>query len=118
MNKSPLETGRRRELTQAQKVDLIVLSSNPNFESVYILMENEVLDARDEAMAVDPVNEKLQAVRMSQAHTIAKFYAKIRKEIEFAATEQLDTIKTKAVQEATQEQEFLDSIVLEQASGN
>ena len=118
MNKSPLETGRIKELSQAQKMDLIVLSTNPNFQTVYDLMENEVLAARDEAMAVDPTEEKKQVVRMTEAHAMAKFYQKIRKQIEFAATEQLENIKAKAAQEATQEQDFLESVVLEQASGN
>lgn len=118
MNKLPLETGRRRELTNAQKMDLIVLSSNPAFEAVYILMENEVLDARDEAMAVDPVEEKKQVVRMTEAYAIAKYYGKIRKQIELAATDQLEAIRAKATQEAAQEQQFFEDIVLQQASGN
>ena len=80
-------------------------------------MENEVLDARDEAMAVDPVEEKKQVVRMTEAHAIAKFYQKIRKQIEFAAQEQIEEIKSKAAQEATQEQEFMEAVVMEQASG-
>jgi hypothetical protein len=118
VNKSPLETGRIKELSQAQKMDLIVLSTNPNFQTVYDLMENEVLAARDEAMAVDPTEDKKQVARMTEAHAMAKFYQKIRKQIEFAATEQLAKVQEKAAQEATQEQEFLEEIVLQQASGN
>jgi hypothetical protein len=80
-------------------------------------MENEILAARDEAMAVDPTEEKKQAVRMTEAHAMAKFYQRVRDKIEYAAQEQLDAIKLKAAQAVTQEQEFFEEVILQQASG-
>lgn len=118
VNKSPLETGRFAELTQAEKMDLIVLASNPNFQTIYKLMENECIAAREDAISVDPKDKEGQIAALTIAHAMHKFYVKIRKEIQFAGQEQLDLIKTKAALAAAQEQDFLESIVIEQASGN
>lgn len=118
MDKSPLITGRQTELTDAQKMDLIVLSANPTFEVVYLLWENLILDARDEAMAVDPSEPAKQASRMTEAHALAKAYKRFRDNVTNSLAEQHGKIKLKVAETLAKEQDFIDQIVLSQASGN
>lgn len=118
MDKSPLITGRQTVLTDAQKMDLIVLSANPAFEVVYLLWENLVLDARDDAMAVDPSEPIKQTSRMTEAHALAKAYKRFRDNVTNSLAEQHSKIKLKVAADLANEQNFIEQIVLSQASGN
>ncbi len=118
MNKSPLETGRAVELTTTEKMDLIVWSSSPSFEVVCKLLENKVLNGRDEAMAVDPAEEIVQRARMTEAHAMAKFYQWFRDEIRMASADELAKMKEKANRALLRDQEVIENIIVSSAAGN
>jgi hypothetical protein len=118
VNKSPLETGRAVELTTNQQMDMIVWASSPTFPTACQILENEVLNARDEAMAVDPAEKETQHARMTEAHGMAKMYQRFRKQIEMASTNELAKLKERANRELLKDQELIENIVVSSASGN
>ncbi len=103
------------QLSVMQKTDLFAFSHTETAKSLWELMENVVVEARDEAMAIDPAEEKIQKARMDTAHAMAKFYTRIRKEIESLASEQMGEIERLANEEILKDQELIEAIVLDQA---
>lgn len=118
VNKSPLETGRAVELTTGEQMDIIVWSSSPTFLTVCKLLENIVLNARDEAMAVDPALRDVQYARMTEAHGIAAAYHKFRNEVDTASATELAKLKEKANRELAKDQDFVANALISSVSGN
>lgn len=118
LNKSPLETGRQIQLTDAQKMDLIVWASSPVYSVIVDMLESEILDARDEAMATDPAEKEQQSARMTEAHGMAKLYQRFVKKVESCSQEQFAKVQEKANRAILKDQSIVDEIILSQASGN
>lgn len=106
---------RTTQLSVMQKTDLFAFSHTETAKSLWELMENLVIEARDEAMSIDPADEKLQKARMDTAHAMAKFYTRLRKEIESLASERMGEIERLANEEILKDQERIEAIVLGQA---
>jgi len=110
----PVKLGQRTvtALTEAQKMDLVSFSSMSTAQTLYLLMENEILEARDAAMAADPADEKRVLALQAQAHAMALFYTRLKKSIENAINEHLGIIAEKATEEALRDQEEIERIVI------
>lgn len=106
---------RINELDVMQKTDLFAFAHTETSKALWLLMENMVIEARDEAMATDPADEKTQKARMTEAHAMAKFYTRIRKEIESLVTEQMGEIQRLANEEILKDREKVEEIILSQA---
>jgi hypothetical protein len=100
------------ELNEFERLDLAVFSAMPASQSLYKLMEFEILKARDEAMAVEPSNKELVLSKQAIAHTMALFYTRVRKAIEGEVLKHKDDIANKANKENKMEQEEIERIVL------
>lgn len=98
-----------------EKADLFAFSHTETCRALYKLMENMVIDARDEAVAVPPEEEKLQKAKMDMAHAMSKFYTRLRKEIETTASEHLGETQYLANQEVLKDQDTIEAIILDQA---
>lgn len=106
------------QLSVMQKMDLFAFSHTETAKSLWELMQNMIIEARDEAMAVDPAEEKVQKARMDTAHAMAKFYTRVRKEIEFLSNERMGEIERLANEEIMKDQDRIETIILNQtASG-
>lgn len=112
--KKPRELNRRTvtELTEIEKIDLVVFSSMPVAETLFRIMEDEILEARDLAMATDPVNVKQVLALQAEAHAMARFYTRIRNKIEGSKVEHFGNIAAKAVEEAIQDQDELENLII------
>lgn len=69
-------------------------------------------------MAIDPSEGERVAGAHAIAHAQQLFVERVLKIIEDAATAQLAGHKLKAAQELIEDQEFVESIILNQATGN
>lgn len=110
-----VKDSRIQALDVKEKVDLFAFSHTETCRALYKLMENLVLDARDEAMAVPPEEEKLQKAKMDMAHAMSKFYTRLRKEIESTASEHIGELQRIANEEVMKDQDAIESIILDQA---
>lgn len=118
MDKSPLETGRQMVMTETAEQELIVWSSSPTYKTTCDLLESIVLDSRDEAMAVDPAEEAKQKARVTEAHAMAKMYKVFRDRIDGLTEDRKARMKTKANRQLIQDDAFIESIILANASGS
>lgn len=98
-----------------QKMDLFAFSHTEAAKSLWALMENLIIEARDEAMAIDPAEEKIQKARTDTAHGMAKFYTRLRKEIESIASERVGEIQRLANEEILKDHEAVENIILSQS---
>lgn len=105
------------DLSNFEKLELIQFSATTYFKTVCKLMEMEVISARDVAMTVDPVNTREQTARMTEAHAMARFYTRFRKTVENMAKEHMGELRAAAAEEAAQDQDIIEQIILAQASG-
>jgi len=118
VNKSPLETGRQMEMTETAAQELIVWSTTPVYKTVCDLFESIVLDARDEAMAVDPAEEVKARARLTEAHAAAKVYQQFRDKIESLSADRLAKLKDKVNRQLIKDDAFIESVILANASGS
>lgn len=118
LEKSPLQSGRQVELSQAQQTEMIIWATSESFPVACQILENEVLNARDEAMVVDPADKETQHARMTEAHGMAKLYQRFRKQIENASSTQLAKLQEKANRSILKDREAIEKIIVESAAGN
>lgn len=78
------------ELTNQEQMDLIILSANPQLNTLWKFMEMEIVNARDEAMDVDPSEPVKQQSKMTIAHAMGRFYTHIRQRIAYVTREHLN----------------------------
>lgn len=102
------------ELTEAQKMELASLAGTNTGEVLFLLMENEVINARDEAMAVDPSDEKQQRAKMTIAHAMSKFYTRLRKQITYQFMEHYNRIQEKTAEATLEDRRTIEEIILKQ----
>lgn len=105
-------SGQAVDLSESDKQDIVFAANH--YQPLYKLMELLIVKARDEAMLVDPSKEAEQRAAMTVAHAMSKFYLAIRAEVQFFVEGEHEKFKQKAAQEAIQEQETIENIVLQQ----
>lgn len=110
-----LDSNHIQLLDRMEKADLFAFSHTTTCRALYKLMENLVVEARDEAMSVEPDQEKLQKAKMDTAHAMAKFYTRLRKEIETAASEHRGELQELANQEILGDRDVMEQIILDQS---
>lgn len=104
------------ELNPAEKSELIAFRATSYYPLIRQIMENMIHEAKDLAMAVDPVNQDEQRARMTEAHAMSKFYTRMIKSIEREVSERMGQIQEKAIQSQLDDREFTDNLLVEQAS--
>jgi hypothetical protein len=108
------------ELSQHEKLELIQFSATTYYKVICKLLEQEVIGARDIAMSVDPVSADKrieQSERMTEAHAMAKFYARFVTTLESLAAEHIGELKAAAAEQIAQNREQIEAIVMGQAAG-
>jgi hypothetical protein len=100
-----------KDLTDGEKMDLVVFSSTPTSKTVYKLMDLEVAQARDDAMECDPADEAKQRALMTVAHAMHKFAKGLKSRIEFAMSEHVADVRKKAIELELQDQEKVNAII-------
>jgi hypothetical protein len=108
------QTNRVTDLNIAEKMGLFAFSHTEQCQALYKLMENMVIEARDDAMAVDPANEKEQKSKMDLAHAMGLYYTRIRKSIESTANEHIGELQRIANEEVLRDREQIEQIILDQ----
>lgn len=112
---NPLLTlNREVKLDQKRTMDLIIISQNPQLQSLWDLMEMEIIVARDIAMAVDPAEREKQSAAMTVAHAMGKFYFSVRERIKFITSEHLNEVKQLDMERKLGSPEEIERIVMEQ----
>lgn len=115
MDNIQLSSNRVLDLEPREKMDLFSFTHTSTAKALYKLMENLIIDARDEAMAVDPVDEKLQKSRIDGAHWFSVFYTRVRKSIESSAMEHIGELQRFANEEILTDRDQIENIILDQA---
>ncbi len=100
------------ELTQGEKTDLLMFAQTEVAKTVFKVMEMEIIDARDEAMACDPSEVVKQKALMDTAHAMAKFYTRIRNKMSGVVDEFKQLAAEAEVEEAMDDQEFIQNAIL------
>lgn len=103
-----------KELSNPEKLDLIVYCTNPQIEILWKLMEMEIIQFRDDAMAVDPAKKDEQSARMTEAHAVAKFYERVRNSIQYITQEHLNQAKQLEYEQQMQSPEEILKVLLSQ----
>jgi hypothetical protein len=101
-----------KELTDSEKMDLMVHDDGPYAKAVKKLMRYEIIKARDEAMECDPAEDKKQKSLMTIAHAMEKFYKNILGAIAMEKTKHLSDVRLKAQEEDLKDQEKLNEVIL------
>jgi hypothetical protein len=99
-------------LSMHEQQDLIVLGADPRVHTLFKIMEYEIIEARDEAMACDPAEKDKRAALMDTAHAMAKWYTQIRSRITRELNEHLGEIKRRANEELVKDQNAVEKIIL------
>ena len=102
------------ELTEGEKMDLLMFGQQEISKTVFKLMEMIIINARDNAMACDPSLIPQQKALMDGAHAKAEFYHEVRAAIKNAAEEHLAMIKQGEVEEALADEQFIENVILSQ----
>ena len=100
------------ELTDIEKMDLMVGDDSPYAKALKKLMRTEVANAREEALDCDPSDEKKQKALLDIAHAMKKFYMNIQGAILFEKTKHLADVKQKIAEEELKDQEKIEEIIL------
>lgn len=102
------------DITNANKMDLIVLSATPAIDALWNLMEMIIIGARDEAMEANPANPAEQLSKMTTAHGMEKFYRRIRNSLKFITQEHLNEAQQLEYNKQMQTPEEIEKIILSQ----
>lgn len=108
----PILGGQSLELSDSEKMDLMAGDDTPYANAIRKLMRKEIFDARDEAMACDPADERKQRALMTVAHAMEKFYKNVLGKITFEKTSHFMEVKQKLLQEELKDQEKIEEIIL------
>lgn len=100
-------------LTNSKQMDLIIMSSNPQIQALWELMELIILDARDEAMETDPAKREEQLAKMTMAHDFDKFYKRVRDHITYITREHLAAAQRLEVEKTLGTAEELERYLLQ-----
>lgn len=109
---SPLSSTKSYDFDNRKKMDLIILSANPQIQSLWDLMEMIVLTARNEAVAVDPSEEKKQIAALTIAHAMAKMYGQVRQQIDYITNEHLAESRRLDMEKKLESPEEVEKMVL------
>ena len=109
---SPLSSIKSYDFDNRKKMDLIIISANPQIQSLWDLMEMIVLTARNEAVAVDPSEEKKQVAALTIAHAMAKMYSQVRQQIDFITNEHLAESKRLDMEKKLESPDEIEKILL------
>ena len=101
-------------LDSKDRMDLVILSGQPQLQALWKLMQQEVLRARDEAMLVDPSERDKQAAAMTVAHAMAKFFTRVRKSVEYQIAEHIGEVQALADENIQNDTEALERYTLQQ----
>lgn len=105
----------RSELNNIEKMDLIVLSSNPAVHALWKFMELEIIHARNDAMFADPSIPTAQLAKLTIAHAMEKFYRGIREQIKFITDEHLGEARRLEYERKMAAPEQIEQVILDQA---
>jgi hypothetical protein len=111
---SLLTVNREVKLDLKKTLDLIIISQNPQLQSLWDLMEMEIIVARDIAMSVDPSKREEQASAMTVAHAMMKFYQSVRERITYLTNEHLDETKRLDMEKKLGSPEEIEKMVMAQ----
>lgn len=98
-------------LTTSEKMELVQFASISYFKLVCKVMEWEVIEQRDIAMAVNPAKETEQRAAMTEAHAMAKFYTRFRNTIDAAIREHRGEVEEHVVKQQLDDPEFLSELM-------
>lgn len=104
------------ELSQGEKVDLMMFAQSEIAKTLFKLMEMKIISARDNAMACDPSKVAEQKALMDIAHAKASFYTEIRMEINGIVADAIAKQQEAEAEEATHDKEFLEAVILANAT--
>ena len=86
-----------------EQMQLAALSHSSGFEALCVLMEQTVRDAVAELLATDPANQNEVLAKHNSARTMAAFYTRMRKAVEFSTNESLGDVRAAAIDERLKE---------------
>jgi hypothetical protein len=112
-NTSPLSVNRVEVLTNAERMDIMILSGNPAIMSLWKFMEMQIIAARDEAMHTDPAKKDEQIAKLTIAHAMEKFYKDTREDIIFMTQEHLAETRRLEWERRLQEPDELEKAFFE-----
>lgn len=102
------------ELSPQDQILLITTAESAGAKILFRIMEQEIIDARDEAMAVNPAKEAEQRAAMTVAHAMAKFYRKVRTRIQQEFQKHKESL-IQAQQSVLDDPEEVEEMILSQA---
>jgi hypothetical protein len=112
-NTSPLSVNKVQELTNSEKMDIMILSGNPAILTLWKFMEMEIIQARDEAMNSDPSKPNEQVAKLTIAHAMEKFYKRVREDISYLTQEHLAETRRLEWERRLQEPDELEKAFFE-----
>lgn len=110
---SPLSVNKVQELTNSEKMDIMILSGNPAIMSLWKFMEMQIIAARDEAMNTDPSKREEQISKLTIAHAMEKFYRRTREDISYLTQEHLAETRKLEWERRLQEPDELEKAFFE-----
>ena len=105
------------DLTESEKMDLIVGRSTPFANALFKLMEAEIVQARNTAMECPPEKDATQRSLMTVAHAMDKFYKNLISRMDFNSQEHILSVRQKTQEMELQDQSRLEEIILKNSRG-
>ena len=108
------QVGKPPVLDAAEKAELLQFSYTTTANIIFKVLEIMVIEARDEAAAVDPANEAEVRAKQGVAYTMGLLYAKFKEKVQGPALEHYGETKRILNARLAQEQEFIEDIIINQ----
>lgn len=105
------------DITNQEKMDLVVFSSTPMFSTFCKMIENIIIRSRNRAMEADPANEKAQSAALTIARAQKDLYEELRGDIEFSMTEHISDVRAKAALQDLNDQKKVEEIIFANITG-
>ena len=110
----PMSYSNALKLSPQDKINCVSMRNSPFLQTLWKLAEIIVVEARDEAMCVDPAHKEEQAARTTEAYVMNKLYWKLRIAVENGVSEHLSDLDAIASREALEDQAKIEEIILNQ----
>jgi hypothetical protein len=106
------------ELTSQERQDLVLWSGMPSRQAVKKLLEQMLVEARDEAVLIPPHEKDKRLAALDVAHAMGQVIIKLDEKINFLVGEFKGEINRKVNEEELATQEKFEEIIMSQITGH
>lgn len=110
--KTTIGSTRVIDLPIAMKQDLVLFSGTPAYQAILMLMENMLIEARDEAVLIPPAKREERLAALDTAHAMSLCFLRLKEKITYLVDERLGEFRREAAEDALKDEAALEAIIL------